>query len=123
MCGCRPRREGGAMLARTFWSLPLALGCSLCPAQQLNTNFDLLVAVRGGDLARAASLLDQGASSNSRNRLGDTPLNTAARNGKIEMVRLLLAHQADVELANLARVTPLTSAAYGGHDAIVRELL
>ena len=72
---------------------------------------------------RCSALLDQGASPNARNRLGDTPLNTAARNGNLELVRLLLERGADVDQPNLARVTPLMSAAYGGHEAIVRELL
>ena len=45
------------MLAKIFWSLQLALSCALSQAQQLNTNFDLLGAVRGDNLAVAASLL------------------------------------------------------------------
>ena len=52
-----------------------------------------------------------------------TPLNTAARNGNIELVKLLLERSADVNLPNLARVTPLMSAVYGGHTDVARTLL
>ena len=83
-------------------------------AQQRNINFDLLQAARTGSVATTRALLDQGANPNSRNRLGDSPLNTAARNGNVELVQLLLDKGADVNLANLARVTPLMSAVYGG---------
>ena len=72
-------------------------------AQQRNIHFELITAARGGDRGAAAALLDQGASPNARNRLGDTPLNSAAARGQLELVQLLLAHQADVNLANLAR--------------------
>ena len=92
-------------------------------AQQRNINFDLLQAARSGSVATTIALLDQGANPNSRNRLGDTPLNTAARNGNIELVKLLLERGADVNLPNLARVTPLMSAVYGGHTDVARTLL
>src|SRR5512140_827239 len=83
-----------------------------------NRNADLLVAVRGGDPATAIALLDRGADPNSRNRLGDTPVNTAARAGDVPLVKALLAHGADPNRANLAGVTPLMSAAHRGHAAI-----
>ena len=89
-------------------------------AQERNINFELLQAARSGSVASVRALLDQDASPNSRNRLGDTPLNTAARNGNVELVRLLLDRGADINLANLARVTPLMSAVYSGHADIAR---
>ena len=70
--------------------LAAALGLSIAaaaPAQSLrNTSFDLLLAARAGNTAQAAELLGQGASPNARNRLGDTPLNIAARGGNVELV-------------------------------------
>ena len=97
--------------------------CATASGQQRNINFDLLQAARSGSVGAVRTLLDEGANPNSRNRLGDTPLNTAARNGQIELVQLLIARGADVNLANLARVTPLMSAAYGGHAEIERVLI
>ena len=99
------------------------LVCGTVSAQQRNINFDLLQAARTGSADQARTLLEQGANPNSRNRLGDTPLNTAARNGDVEVVKLLIARAADVNLANLARVTPLMSAVYGGHVEVARLLL
>ena len=77
------------------------------PAQQRNINFELLQAARSGSVATVRALLDQDASPNSRNRLGDTPLNTAARNGNTELVRLLIERGADVNLANKGGWVPL----------------
>jgi len=101
----------------------LVLVAGSATAQQRNINFDLLQAARAGSVATTTALLDQGANPNSRNRLGDTPLNTAARNGNVELVKLLLERGADVNLPNLARVTPLMSAVYGGHAEVARLLL
>jgi len=57
----------------------LLLVAGSASAQQRNINFDLLQAARAGSVATSAALLDQGANPNSRNRLGDSPLNTAVR--------------------------------------------
>src|SRR5262245_28213568 len=92
-------------------------------AQQRNINFELLAAARAGSEATVRALLDQGASPDSRNRLGDTALNIAARDGNAALARLLVERGADVNLPNLARVTPLMSAAFGGHAEIVKLLL
>src|SRR5437899_65104 len=71
-------------------SLALSL-CLLAPvsggAQDLSSNAQLLVAARQGDLALAKRLLEGGAAVNSRNRLGDTPLLIALKNGNGDMAR------------------------------------
>jgi len=54
------------------WLLVCGAACAQVP--QRNINFDLLAAARSGNVAVVASLLDQGANPNPRNRLGDTPL-------------------------------------------------
>src|SRR5215468_8309617 len=101
----------------------LAAYAAVGAAQQRNINFELLAAVRAGAETTVRALLDQGASPDSRNRLGETPLNTAARDGNAALVKLLVERGADVNLANLARVTPLMSAAYGGHAEVARMLI
>src|SRR5207344_3636891 len=109
--------------ARALVAALLVVACGGAAAQDRNINFDLLQAARAGSVTSVRALLDQGASPNSRNRLGDTPLNLAARSGNLALASLLLERGADVDLPNLARVTPLMSAAYGGHTEMLELLL
>ena len=121
----RPARSSSTMdptRARALAAL-LVLACGAPAAQDRNINFDLLQAARAGSVATVRSLLDQGASPNSRNRLGDTPLNLAARNGDLPLASLLLERGADVNQPNLARVSPLMSAAFGDHTEMLKLLL
>jgi len=67
-------------------------------------------AIAQGDVAQAASLLDQGAVIDARDEAGRTPLMLAATQGKLEMVRLLLARGADPNAADNAGHTPLQQA-------------
>jgi ankyrin repeat protein len=62
------------LLGLLFAALPVA-----ALPQTANINSDLLLAARKGNEAIVRALLDQGASLNSRNRLGDTPRKTATR--------------------------------------------
>ena len=66
--------------------------CLLAPvsagAQDLSPNAQLLAAARQGDLTAVMHLLDGGAAVDSRNRLGDTPLLIALKNGYADMARL-----------------------------------
>jgi ankyrin repeat protein len=101
----------------------LVLLAGAAAAQNRNINFDMLQAARAGSEATVRALLDQGANPNSRNRFGDSALNTAARTGNLGMAKLMVERGADVNLANLARVTPLMSAAFGGHVEILKVLL
>ena len=86
-------------------ALLLAAFGYMAQAQKRNPSFELLAAARTHDQAAVTRLLDEGAGVNARNRLGDTPLNIAARDGELALVRLLIARGADVNLPNLARVT------------------
>jgi ankyrin repeat protein len=57
------------------------------------------------------------------NQNGWTPLNTAANNGHIDVMKLLLENGADVTVANQNGWTPLNSAAGNGHFNVVMLLL
>src|SRR3977135_4196043 len=109
-----------------WWMLAFALAAPACAQvglQHRNINGELLDAARSGNSAAVQALLGQGASPDSRNRLGAPPLNTAARAGDLPMAQLLIGAGADINLQNLAGVTPLMSAAYNGHTEIVQLLL
>jgi hypothetical protein len=67
-------------------------------------------AVTQGDVAQAASLLDQGAVIDARDEAGRTPLMLAVTQDRLEMVRLLLARGADPNAADNAGHTPLQQA-------------
>ena len=58
--------------------------------ESMNKNAQLLSAAKRNQIDLLERALKNGAAPNSRNRNGDTPLNLAARNGNLEMVRLLL---------------------------------
>jgi ankyrin repeat protein len=90
---------------------------------QININGQFVMAARGGQVARVAALLEDGAKVNSRDRNGDSPLNMAAAKGNAELVDVLLKAGADVNLANLAGVTPLMGSAFSGKVEVVRKLL
>ena len=67
-------------------------------------------AVAQGDVAQAATLLDQGAVIDARDEAGRTPLMLAVTQGQLEMVRLLLTRGADPNAADNAGHTPLQQA-------------
>lgn len=81
-----------------------------------------------GEVVRA--LIDAGANINARKNDGSTPLNDAAFNGRLDVVRLLLGAEADPLLPCFKKsgrgrtfdFTPLDSAAEKGHSQVVREL-
>ena len=91
--------------------------------ESMNMNAQLISAAKRNQLDLLTRALKAGASPNSRNRAGDTPINFAARNGNIEMIGALLTARGDVNKANLEKVTPLMSAAFQGHVAAVELLL
>src|SRR3977135_1772404 len=92
-------------------------------AQDLSPNAQLLAAARQDDLPAVTRLLDAGAAVNSRNRLGDTPLLIALKNGYKDVAQVALARGADVNLANLSKVTPLMAASFSGSADLVKVLL
>lgn len=90
---------------------------------QININGQFVMAARVGKVERVQALLAEGASVNSRDRNGDTPLNMAAAKGNAELVQVLLKAAADVNLANLSGVTPLMGAAFSAKPEIFKALL
>ncbi len=90
---------------------------------QININGQFVMAARVGKVERVQALLDQGASVNSRDRNGDTPLNMAAAKGNAELVQVLLKAGADVNLGNLSGVTPLMGAAFSVNAQAFSALL
>ena len=92
-------------------------------ADQINVNGEFVLAAKAGRTERVAALLTQGASVNSRDRNGDSPLNMAASKGNESLLDVLLKAGADVNLANLSGVTPLMGAAFSGKAAMVRTLI
>lgn len=92
-------------------------------ADQINVNGQLVMAARAGITPRVAALLDAGASVNSRDRNGDSPLNMAAAKGNEALADVLLKANADVNLANLSGVTPLMGACFSAKPEMVRKLL
>lgn len=59
----------------------------------------------------------------SRKSFKAAPINSAAENGHIEIVKLLLANGADITVQDAKGWTPLNSAAWGGHLEVVKLLL
>jgi ankyrin repeat protein len=71
---------------------------------------NLQSASAAGDLDQATLLLDQGASVDTRDALGRTPLLLAVAQNRLAVVRLLLARGADPNAADNAGLTPLQQA-------------
>ena len=92
-------------------------------AEQINTNGQYVLAAKAGKVERVGQLLRQGAAVDSRDRLGNSPLNMAAAKGNEALVDMLLAAGANPNLANLSEVTPLMGASFAGNANIVRKLL
>jgi ankyrin repeat protein len=53
-----------------------------------------------GNVRVAKYLIDQGALVNVKNKNCETPLSTACRSRKVEMIKLLLAHHADMSVTD-----------------------
>ena len=92
-------------------------------ADQININGQYVLAAKAGKVERVGQLLRQGAAVDSRDRLGNSPLNMAASKGNEALVDMLLAAGANPNLANLSEVTPLRGASFAGNANIVRKLL
>ncbi|NML15437.1 ankyrin repeat domain-containing protein [Azohydromonas caseinilytica] len=83
----------------------------------------VLDAVRRGEAARLAPLLDKGLPPNLRDHKGDSLLMLAAYHGHFDTAEALLRHGADPELANDRGQTPLAGAAFKGDLRMARLLL
>lgn len=79
-------------------------------------------AVRRGDEAIVAYLLDAGAEPNIVDSYGATPLHLTASRGFGAMTRLLISHGANVQARAGARGTPIDVAARSGHDQLAAAM-
>jgi hypothetical protein len=84
----------------------------------------LFAAVKKDDVARIATLLQDGEDVDARDRFQKTPLCYAVEENKIEAARLLIEHGATLNLAGIkSSFTPLTCAASSGHVEILKLML
>ncbi|MDB5099881.1 MAG: hypothetical protein JWM80_4302 [Cyanobacteria bacterium RYN_339] len=85
-------------------------------------NTDLCSASAGGDYSSVMAAVQLGASPNTRDRLGRTPIAWAARNGHTRVVDYLLAHGAYIDATDADGYTALMWAARMGHFETVSYL-
>ncbi|KAI0289213.1 hypothetical protein BC826DRAFT_957470 [Russula brevipes] len=83
----------------------------------------LLHWVPNSDAKLAQILLDHGADINALDADHDTPLYTAAKMGRLEVVRVLLEHGADVHIRGEGDQTPFQAAQSGEHMEVAQLLL
>lgn len=86
-------------------------------------NIKLLKAVKNGDFEELAECLEGGASLETKDLNGKTPLHIAASNGHREMAELLIAKGANVNGADVNGWTPLHEAARKGYGHVAELLI
>ena len=101
----------------------LLLGQAATPAQSAVADAALIESAKIGDLARVRDLLSKGASVNTSDRRGLTPLMWASAGGSVEMVRHLLENGAAVDRRAHDGTTALMLAAANGFVEVARALL
>lgn len=84
---------------------------------------ELVSAARTGNIALVCELLKCGASVNSVNTQGHTPLKRAAQRGHLHVAQLLLTYGASVDKTKPRRDSPLLAAAQNQHLEVVKLLL
>ena len=109
-------------------SSPQWLACWVFVVGLLTVNLNgagdaLVQAVRDGDRAQTATLIEQGVDINAANPDGATALHWAAHLDDLEILRLLLQAGANVNVANVYGVTPLALACLNANGPIVEVLL
>jgi hypothetical protein len=85
-------------------------------------NTDLCSASAGGDYSSVMAAVQLGASPNTRDRAGRTPLAWAARNGHLRVVAYLLQHGAFIDATDADGYTPLMWAARMGQFEVASYL-
>ena len=109
-------------LQKFFLFTLLALLFTQNPKQELNDQ--MFEAVRKGDAATVASLLDKGAEVNAKFRYGQTALFKAAERGYADVVKVLLDRGVDVSVKDtFYGATAMTWALDNNHVDVVRLLL
>jgi len=83
----------------------------------------LFKAVKDGDAVKVGELLSKGASADSRDAVGWTPLYNAAVMGHTDIAMLLFEKGADVNARSSVGLTPLHLAAAEGRAETIRLLL
>ena len=117
----RPTRKNPGGFVLTVAVALLLAAAAPPPAAAADT--PLIEAVRAGDAARVAELLDQDADPAAAGPDGTTPLHWAARGAHRAIVERLLAGGADATATNRYGVTPLALAAETGDEATIAALL
>lgn len=80
-------------------------------------------AVQAGDLGLVKSLIQSGATVNSRDKNGQTPLHYAAERGFIELIEVLIKHGADSDVLDDSGFSPFLWAAVAGQEGATAGLL
>lgn len=101
----------------------LSLNAFAQNVSNLAINAQLLVSARQADLNQITRLIEEGASPNSRNRLGKTTLFISIEKNRSDIVKYMLKSGADVNLSTVDMVSPLMAASYAGNKEIVSLLL
>ena len=103
-------------VVRFFFVVAAILATSATHAAEgdLSVNARLLAAARNSDPAGVGRALNEGASANARNRLGETALLIALKKNDDTMARTMIEAGTDVNIAAVNGVTPLMAAAYNG---------
>jgi hypothetical protein len=102
------------------------LACAMATATSddfRTQNLALLEASKSGNTESVITLLQDGASVNTRDRFGNGALIYAVRGKHLRTAMILLESGADVNQANVSGITSLYEAAGGGDIEIVRLLL
>uniref|UniRef100_A0A8C3TDJ5 Ankyrin repeat and sterile alpha motif domain containing 6 n=1 Tax=Chelydra serpentina TaxID=8475 RepID=A0A8C3TDJ5_CHESE len=116
-CGAEEAAEPGSGEAA---APPLSVPVD-CTDEAGNTG--LQFAAAGGHEQLVRFLLRRGASVQSRNHYGWSPLMQAARFGHLTVAHILLEHGADLNAQNKLGASVLTMASRGGHVSVVKLLL
>lgn len=118
---------GGYLLGFSLLILPYStyerMDMKVCSSGPLGDSFLQEAAIKG-DFDQVKTLVEQGHNVNHSLGDGETPLISAVRGGRVDVVRFLLAKGADVNEQNwLSDRTPLMLAANSGDTEMIKVLL